>query len=184
MRVKKTNIIGTEMTVYSVWEPYAGHSTFTFEAGMKLGRVGTRPLPRELEELPASPERCEKVAAWLVAQCDDAYRAILDQYPHTRKGRPDMGEILLFEHIADPDCEVRDGECLWCKVHHGEPCSSCGGRGYHNDDCPELYQNMTAEEAVDAVTNLLNYTGEPGCPRHNERVDFDETSAWCAFCGK
>lgn len=39
------------------------------------------------------------------------------------------------EHDCDADCTVVDGECVWCGVEHSDPCGTCGGRGFHGDDC-------------------------------------------------
>lgn len=30
--------------------------------------------------------------------------------------------------------------CPQCGVWHADPCVSCGRRGYHKDDCPEIEQ--------------------------------------------
>ena len=45
-------------------------------------------------------------------------------------------------HSSDPDCaghvDPETGECSVCHVLHGDPCPSCGGRGYHAGDCPDV----------------------------------------------
>ena len=43
------------------------------------------------------------------------------------------------KHESDADCTVnpRTGTCSGCSAFHGEPCPSCGGRGYHVPTCPE-----------------------------------------------
>lgn len=45
------------------------------------------------------------------------------------------------QHARDEDCDVdpETDTCrvLACQVYHGDPCSVCGGRGFHHDGCPE-----------------------------------------------
>ena len=48
-------------------------------------------------------------------------------------------------HECDEDChpflrgeEDEHQECSVCGVSHGDPCPDCGGRAFHDDDCPEI----------------------------------------------
>lgn len=92
--VHKTRIIGTKLTVFSVWEPYAGHTTTMTIDGQRCGRVGSRLLPAELNALRAmSEERYVAVKAWHAAQYGEAYAAIVAAHPEAAEGRRDMGEI-------------------------------------------------------------------------------------------
>jgi hypothetical protein len=100
IRVVGTDIIGTGIRVYSAWEPSkigsGGHSTITWCADSKgwFGRIGTGPLPRDLDALPArSAERSAAVRAWHAAEYDRAYAAILARHPEAGSGRRDMGQI-------------------------------------------------------------------------------------------
>ena len=102
--LKRTPIIGTRTTVYSVWEPTSDpvqgpHGTITTIEGVWYGRLGTRrDLPPELEVLPPmSAERSERVGRWHEDQYDIAYRLIIDAYPKAAFGRFSMGEISLEE---------------------------------------------------------------------------------------
>jgi hypothetical protein len=86
-------IDGYGFTTYDVYEPYSGHSTITFEEGVKLGRIGTRSLPADLDALkPWSHEREDAVRAWHAAQYEEAYGLIDQAYPHNW-GRRSMGMI-------------------------------------------------------------------------------------------
>ncbi len=86
-------IDGMGFTSYVAYEPYAGHSTLTFEDGVKLGRIGTRPLPTHLEALePYSDERLARVHDWHCAQYVEAYALIRTAFPEA-EGRRWMGEI-------------------------------------------------------------------------------------------
>lgn len=81
---------------YSAWEPYAGHSTLMHIDGVRVGRVGCRPLPTELDALPAgSDERYARVKAWYAAQYAEAYAAIEDAHPGAAGADRDMGEITI-----------------------------------------------------------------------------------------
>jgi len=60
--------------------------------------VGSRPLPPELDALPAySDERYRAVSAWHAAQYDEAYAAIVAEYPEAADGERSMGEIRLHQ---------------------------------------------------------------------------------------
>jgi hypothetical protein len=96
MKIQQTRIIGTNVVVYSAWEPMAGHSTMTTIDGAWWGRIGCRPLPAELDALPArSDERFLAVTEWHEAQYQEAYSAILAQAPEARGGYLKMGEITI-----------------------------------------------------------------------------------------
>lgn len=42
-------------------------------------------------------------------------------------------------HERDEQCDVdpADDTCRVCGVLHGDPCPTCGGRGFHRAQCPE-----------------------------------------------
>lgn len=95
--VKRTNIITTDMYVYSVWEPSAvmgRHSTITTFDGVWFGQIGTRPLPANIESL-SGPKRYEAVKAFHAAQYQEAHALIREVFPEAREGRTFMGEIEL-----------------------------------------------------------------------------------------
>ena|SRR5688572_11776287 len=94
LTVESYGIIGTDALVYAVWEAYAGHSTYRHDdAGVKLGRVGTRRLPTDLDALRGN-ERYTRVRAWQEAQYAEAYAAILAVYPDAADGHRSMGDIV------------------------------------------------------------------------------------------
>lgn len=37
-------------------------------------------------------------------------------------------------------CPLTDDTCPQCGVHHGDPCATCGRRGYHQQTCSALDQ--------------------------------------------
>ena len=52
----------------------------------------------------------------------------------------------MAQHTRDSDCTLgTDGCCIECGVAHGDPCHLCGGRGFHADDCPEIFDRDSAE---------------------------------------
>lgn len=97
--IKKYSVAATDLIVYEAWEPSAimgRHSTITSIDGEWYGRIGTRYLPTELEELPAgSEERLRAVGKWHEDQYEEAYRLILEAFPDADAGRRSMGEITL-----------------------------------------------------------------------------------------
>lgn len=96
LTVVRYGITGTDLTVYTVWEPYAQHGTSYRLDEANVGRVGTRRLPADLEALTAySSERSKAVGAWYAAQYDEAYAAIVTAFPEAADGRRDMGEITV-----------------------------------------------------------------------------------------
>jgi hypothetical protein len=74
---------------HDVWEPCGSlmtdHSTLTsglHEQSTWWGQVGSRPLPRWLDDLPAmSAQRSEAVGNWHESQYHEAYAAILAAFP-------------------------------------------------------------------------------------------------------
>lgn len=48
-------------------------------------------------------------------------------------------ELPDHGHTQDEDCQVDPNTdlCVVCGVHHWDPCVTCGGRGFHREDCPE-----------------------------------------------
>lgn len=102
MKIKKTKIIGTNITVFSAWEDcpsiFYGHSTITHEDGQWWGRIGTAMLPDALEKLPAfSNERIDKVSNWHEEEYQRAYSLILESFPEAQGGKKFMGEIEIYD---------------------------------------------------------------------------------------
>lgn len=96
-RIQRSQIIGTTTWVFDVYEPYAGHSTFSHFDGVRWGRVGTRPLTPELDAIPPmSDARIAAVQAFHTAQYDEAYDAIVAKFPEAWEGTRSMGSIDLF----------------------------------------------------------------------------------------
>lgn len=51
-----------------------------------------------------------------------------------------LNDILNMPHSHDSECIV-DPEtdlCLICGVMHGQPCTDCGQRAFHLDNCREM----------------------------------------------
>lgn len=95
--IHKTNIIGTNEWVYSAYEPYDGHSTIFNIGGKKMGSVPSRPLPVDLEALPAySKERSVAVRKWHDDLYKLAYQLIFKAFPEAKNGKTDMGEVSLW----------------------------------------------------------------------------------------
>lgn len=99
MIVVTTRVIGTRIDVFSVWERtsgYAGpHSSFFTIGDVLMGKVGARRLPFEIDVLPRGDTRLAAVTAFQQAQYEEAYAAILAEYPQAAQGRRDMGEITI-----------------------------------------------------------------------------------------
>ena len=102
LTIKTTNILTTDFRVFSAWELHTGdmlggsHSEqMTFD-GLRMGRVGTRRLPKHLQRLPpGSLQRVAAVQAWHAEEYRRAYSAILAEHPDVAPGRRSMGEITL-----------------------------------------------------------------------------------------
>lgn len=96
--VQKTRIIGTNVLVFSAWEPVDwheqgcgfSHSTVQFIQGRGwYGRIGTR-------RFPSFTEHTER---------DRAYRAIAAEYPGLIPGencQPDMGQLVVYHSDRYP----------------------------------------------------------------------------------
>jgi hypothetical protein len=57
-------------------------------------------------------------------------------------------------HRQDADCTLDPTDtCSGCGVHHGDPCASCEGRGYHRRGCPESGLYAGRERVAGAVTS-------------------------------
>jgi len=102
LQVRRVHICGTDMVVYSAWEPSpptgSAHGTITHdEAGNSIGKVGTDTPPPEIQALPPRTEqRSKAVQAWYDAQKQRAYDAILAEHPGL-VGTPSDGEIITIE---------------------------------------------------------------------------------------
>lgn len=45
----------------------------------------------------------------------------------------------MTPHNRDADCTLdADGTCTTCGTYHGDPCSACKGRGFHEEGCPNV----------------------------------------------
>ncbi len=76
------------------------------------------------------------------------YTFVDESHDHTYPGRGDNEPhtVRVIKYMltrktceSDTDCDVdRDTDtCAHCNVYHGEPCTDCGGRGYHAADCSQ-----------------------------------------------
>ncbi len=97
--VKRVNIIGTQMYVYSAWErsSYTGnHSSVTTIDGQCYGEVPSRRPTPELEALPAmSRERYERVSRYQDRNQSEAYGLIREGFVESSAGQLRSGEIVL-----------------------------------------------------------------------------------------
>lgn len=74
---------------------------------------------------------------------------------HNKPAEPRPGETISgliglvdstmdkpVEHTKDEDCDVdpETGLCKVCRVDHSDLCPDCGGRGFHNEGCPQMIQ--------------------------------------------
>ncbi len=96
MQVSKYRIIVTPWQVFDAFERFSGHSSTTRIDGVLMGRVGTRSLTTELAALkPLSLTRLERIQTWHAAQYEEAYEAIIAEYPEAARGTRSMGAIDL-----------------------------------------------------------------------------------------
>ena len=52
------------------------------------------------------------------------------------RGKVIKRQEIKMEHKQDTDCTLDNTDtCTVCHVYHGEPCPTCGGRGYHKSNC-------------------------------------------------
>jgi len=110
VHVSRTQILGTNCTVFSAWEPqteeHFGHTTQTTIDGHTWGRIDTRPLPADLAALVAlSQERSDAVRAYQQQLYNLCHEIIcesvddLDLYEALETGKAHnnhMGEIDLY----------------------------------------------------------------------------------------
>jgi len=98
--VRKIQIIGTKLYVYSAWEPtelLGRHRTITHrDDDQCFGRIGCDPDPALYDHLPVGPERTKAVTAAYEARYQVAYAAILGAYPEAAKGTKRSGEIEVW----------------------------------------------------------------------------------------
>jgi hypothetical protein len=88
-----------------------------------------------------------------------------DAYSPSEQDRHE--DALTEEHTRDSDCTVgEDGMCEVCGVLHGDPCQSCGGKGFHVDG----YVESDVHE-------------RPDLPHHSDCVRRFHSSSECT-CGK
>jgi hypothetical protein len=94
--VDRYEIIGTGWDNIDAWEAYDGHGTYRHTAdGVKIGRVGTRQLPSDLEALPRGEDRRLAVGAWYAAQYTEAYAAIEVAFPEAAGAARGMGSVIV-----------------------------------------------------------------------------------------
>jgi hypothetical protein len=100
-QIRRTQIIGTNIVVFSAWEPsvlMGAHSNLTSDGnGNWIGRIGTnRNLPSEIETLPpGSDARIDAVRGWYDAQYERAYNLIITAHPEAANGTRRSGEIEI-----------------------------------------------------------------------------------------
>jgi hypothetical protein len=98
VRIEEIRYPGSGTVELSVWEPSGlfQHSTFFTDALGVHGRIGTRPLPQDIEDMRGgSPERLAAVAAWNEAENREAWLAIVAQHPEAAAGKLINGAIRL-----------------------------------------------------------------------------------------
>lgn len=59
-------------------------------------------------------------------------------------------------HSQDADCTVINDECTVCGVTHGDPCSGCGGRGFHRDGCTNIVPADAMRVTVKSLSKALH----------------------------
>lgn len=67
--------------------------------------------------------------------------ALADMDEDTRQAveRELTRQRLASTHHRDSDCTLDEDDCCAiCHVFHGDPCPTCGGRGYHEPDCSDF----------------------------------------------
>ena len=85
--VRRYSVIGTNLVIIDAYEPYdhyhyGSHSSYTHMFGLTYGKVGTRRLPKELEDLPKmSDKRIEAVKAYHESEYARARACITEAYP-------------------------------------------------------------------------------------------------------
>ena len=108
--VRCSSIIGTDWISCDAWEPepfydpaMRGHSTITHLEPPEVlrpawyGRIGTRPLPAELEALkPFSDERLKAVGQWHEEQYAEGCALIKRVFPEFAAGKCVMGHVEEF----------------------------------------------------------------------------------------
>lgn len=101
-KVTKTRILGTQLDVYTAWEPsiIAGnHSTITFFEDKCYGKIGTNPDKTLYEKYPpGTQERFDMVNKAYEEQYNRAYELIYQEYPQlkTIPHKKFMGEIEVY----------------------------------------------------------------------------------------
>jgi hypothetical protein len=99
--VTKTRLLGTNEYVYTAYEPYNGHHTLTHIDGVRMGRVASREIPREMDRLPAYSEaRSVAVRSFYAVNKHVAYAAIIQAFPDVWDGHPDDGDIRATESAS------------------------------------------------------------------------------------
>lgn len=96
--VSATPITGTKEVLLQAWELEAGHSTIqSHPDGYWVGKVGTSPLPADIEALvPGSTERIAAVEAFIAADKDRAFAIICDHEAHAEAhGRRDGAQVYI-----------------------------------------------------------------------------------------
>jgi hypothetical protein len=98
--VTRTRLIGTRIFMYTAYEAYAGHLTFMHIADVQLGRVASREISREMDQLPAySEERSTAVRSFFARNKHVAYGAIIEAFPEAWNGTQEDGDISRQESV-------------------------------------------------------------------------------------
>lgn len=107
--ILRYGIISTPWVEYRCYERAPAqaftHSTYTFEAGVKLGLVQSRALPAELAEMePGSMERILAVEAWrdeLAQVCVEAITAAFPDVMEREGARTDGANVYTAENTGE-----------------------------------------------------------------------------------
>lgn len=99
---QRTNIIGTRLWVYKVWEHSSvldgGHSTITSFGRDWYGRIGTRRITQEINAIAVGPVRFKACDEWRREQARQAEALIHEAFAETRGHKANTyGEIEITQ---------------------------------------------------------------------------------------
>lgn len=79
-------------------------------------------------------------------------------------------------HARDTDCAVGpDDTCTGCGVHHGDPCPTCGQRGYHLPTCwTAPREPLSAADMANRVATAMKVAGN----LTREHVEYDTAEGY------
>jgi hypothetical protein len=105
--VQRYNIIGTNWWCYEAHVPQegltGGCSSICHELDRWWGKIGTEPLPPEVDAIPArlngqwNQARFDACDKFHQERYEAAYTAIVEAFPEAANGRRSMGTIDIFE---------------------------------------------------------------------------------------